>query len=368
MYLISEVRVAPKGVRAPRREAAQIEDPEQDAIELMDRFFNEFNRSYGARSYDPVFSDMTMSTPSMLRSIAGATLRAQEELSIPGYKGNDRPLLDGLAINLMDKVLLDAPSGLGYTLSFQFPRRNLFGVRGTPEPKSLSEVMADFVDPANWADRPKERGLSIRELGLFLPGRGWRLLTFFADISMLPGRSSILEVKLQSKDRDIGSEYLESGLNRVLKDQVRRNDLARSYSATPIAPGLPADLRAGLKAALESIGIPNGAYSREGFSSGRFFGKITEVVLKNRTTTATHLKFIRCKCGAVRSVSLQSGSRRQNAVLNSFTFDQIVPWHDSFCGLLGGHAERSKAAGLKPISSGLEDSTEYSAGYTKELS
>lgn len=323
----------------------------------MDRLFKEFNRSYGVRSYDPVFSDSPVSTPSMLRSVAGATLRAQEELSIPGYRGTDKPLLDGLAINLIDKVLREALSESDYTLSDHFPKRNLFGVRETVEPMTISEIMRSLVDPFAWRDKTQnEEGYFVRDLGLSFPNRDWNRLTFLANISSISSQNAIMGVKLQTKDKDIALGGVESALNRVLKDQMRRNELAKKYWSAPVSPGLPADLRAGLKAALESIGIPNGSYSREGFSSGRFLERQTQAVLKSRTTAATHLKFNRCKCGAVRSVELQPGSRKQGAVLNAFSFNQIVPWHDSFCGLLGGHAERSKAAGLEPIDTYSEQS------------
>lgn len=349
MYLISEARPSPAGVRAPRREAPLIEDPERDAVALMDRLYNEFHRDYGIRSYDPAFSRSDASTTTMLRSLGGATLRAQQELSIAGYRGSESPLFDGLAINLIDKLFTDAFED-SYEISEYFPRRNFLGVREAVTSQSLNTVVANLADTDVWRKHPRdENGRAQWDLGLSFTTGSWKKLTIFAEIPEYGSKASISEVKLQDGDKIPEFEGIESKFNRIILDQSRRNDLAKSYEATPVAPGLPADLRAGLKAALESIGIPNGTYSREGFSSGRFPERQTQAVLKHRTTAATHLKFNRCRCGAVRSVELQSGNRRQNAALNSFSFGQIVPWHDSFCGLLGGHAERSRAAELQPI-------------------
>lgn len=367
MYLISEARPVPAGVRAPRREAPLIEPPERDATELMDRLYNEFHWKHGVRSYDPTFSQSDLSSATMLRAVAGATLRGQQEFSIYCYERNDKPIFDGLAINLIDKLLKEA-SGGSYGLSSHFPGRNLFGVRERVNPQSLNLIMERLADPHSWKIRTRnEDGHIIWELGLYFEQMGWKKLTLVAELSDLNSKVHIYEVKLQDGDKIPEFDGIELRLSKIILDQGRRNDLAKRYETTPVAPGLPADLRAGLKAALESIGIPNGTYSREGFSSGRFLGRTTETVLKNRTTTATHLKFFRCKCGAVKSVSLQSGRNKQNAVLNSFSFDQIVPWHDSFCGLLGGHAERSKAAGLEPISPSRVVSVDYSADYMEEL-
>jgi len=348
MYLISELK--PRGAiayRAPRRERPQEELPEPDSLRLMEKVYAQFDRKIGIKGYRTTLSNKADSSYEDLRAIGWATHRAERELLPEGYSPGKRPLLDGLAINLIDQVFNDELDS--YLLSERFPKRHIFKGRQVENPISLDQLMQDLIDLSSWESKSPGAGSPAKtwEIGVSDRIAGWGKLTFLADIRVEHRETTIFAVS----SPDDWLKRVVQGINGVLDDMVRRRGLARFYGDTKKAPALPADLRAMLKEELEGIGVPNGTYSREGFSSGYFPYPVTTSEIKDRRTTATHLIFLRCDCGAVKGVTLRGGFKRQKSTLTSFTKNQIVPWHDSFCGLLSGHRQRSAVAGLQPVGS-----------------
>lgn len=308
--------------------------PEPDSLLLMDGILDQFDPAQEHFTYDPLLSQVPVeSGSSTLRAVGGATFRALRERQPLGVALGVAPLLDGLAQNLLRRALNDGPT-ISTVGSLERPRRSILGFREPREELSLYELFAELNRLSNWRDRSLQSGGTIREwkCGVRLQ-RHWVVLSVRALVngSGVPFQIESMELSPSNSISEHTQLKIGKSVTAALEDQKRRLQLADLYRKAPMAPALPAELRSKLKSALADMGIPNGSYSREGFSLGRFPYGRTVAPIKSRRTQATDLIFKRCECGAVESVSLLGCNEEQKRFFRNFSKGQIQPWHRSIC-------------------------------------
>lgn len=341
MFLISSADFASASAlrRSEGLEAnTEKERPEPDSLSLMNNLLGQFNflSHRGSLIYDQVLSEVPVeSGSSTLRAVGGATYRARSEAQAMGVALGTVPLLDGLAQGLIGKALssVDFPATTG---SLSAPRRTIWR---DLEPREedvvpLYELFVELNKLSLWRNRPflSHRTQRQWKCGVLF-GLQWLTLTVIANVngSGVPFEISSIDLSRPKKVSESERLRVDNGLTAAIEDQNRRIKLADLYGKTPLAPAIPAYIRAKLKAVLEDMGIPNGSYSREGFSSGRFPYGRTVASIEGRKHSGNSIIFERCSCGAVESVHLLNCSDEQKRFFRNFSKSSIRPWHLSIC-------------------------------------
>jgi len=326
MFFVAECANA-----APYRSAISPNDepPEPDALTKIDFFSGQFSPSLpsGFLTYSPNISLISgRSDSENLRAIGAATLLFQT----PGR------LLDGLSANLL-RQLVRSMSFSETPFGELSPARNMLGRRGFSEifsPDELFERMANpsFWEPRRLVDKSANKGfdLSFRVAGKteVLRVLGRASFVSSSPVWVLQGVDPRLKLKTAE------AKEFAAGLDGIIDDFNSRSALAETYSKAPHARGLPPELRAQIKMTLELAGVPNGSYSRVGFSSGVFPYGVTEVPVLGSHKV---LHFERCRsCGSVKELSIHyqtSGDHvgSSQGPMAGLTERHIGPWHRSIC-------------------------------------
>jgi len=314
------------------------EKPEPDSLRLMDGILEQFLPRSGFMGYDLVLSQVPVEQGySTLRAIGGATFRAREEHQVSNVPLGKQALLDGLAQNLLQRALSTA-SNFPVAGSLTPARLTILGSRKSKEKLSLKYFFAELNTLSNWRDRPisylDRTALKDWKCGVLI-GHSWLNLLVRAEVngSGVPFRIYSMELLRSSEINERTQIEIGNAIIDAVEDQKRRIGLAERYEKAPLAPALPAELRAKLKSVLEDMGIPNGSYSREGFSSGRFPYDRTVSPITGRHPSNS-LVFERCSCGAVKAVKLQNCNEEQKRFFRNFSKGQLRNWHRSICSQL----------------------------------
>lgn len=302
-----------------------LEDPEHDAIAEIERFKKLFLHGTDVHRYGYSVEDSAKTAESSgerLRAIGAATYERSNALGCPGPLGGREWLIDGLAKNLLRNLLSavtirTAPAG---------------ALRKATAEVSFSELMRLIGSSSQW-DSVKSKA-NIREREYLISGEGIdeRLIFLGHPLGLSPSTGMVSGVKMwgRGKPRSLAGGNLKRAINGIFEDQNRRITLSYEYDQSPEANALPAPLRAEIKRALEAVGIPNGSYSREGFSSGKFPYRFTYAPIQD---SQAGLIFSRCSnCRSVKSLSIENGSYDQLRTVWELTETHISPWHERICG------------------------------------
>lgn len=334
MYLFAEGEQRPLPKSAVQRKGDSVEP---DAVSYMNELSAQFSATLDYRNlkYDPA---LTLLAPdrwsSELRAIGGATWQCRKNLTPAHCEGLERVPMDGLAVNqLYREVRLALGSSMGSISTVKGP----FG-SGVPEEKlSWGDFIRRLNDISEWSALKRDSD-GVREMVFSISIAGKREpLIFVAEPAKPPasyfGEVTIIGVKQKGRGRPRTDEsrWLKDGITAVFKDLKRRTALADLYAAAPQTSGMPAALRSAIKKGLETVDIPNGSYSREQFSSGRFPFQENRVEVSS-SDRDTVLIFSRCSyCGSVDSLSIENGTEAQESVCDLLTARSIEPWHLENC-------------------------------------
>ena len=329
MFLLSEEQAERPRTSKFSQLSKRDEGPEPDSVREMDRIRKLFDLPL-VDSYDYRVEQSQKSihaSGELLRAIGGATYEHREGRGRPGGRSEATYLLDGLAQGLLAALfagvsISTAPSGASRTTSEML----------------FTELMASISPSDSWALKLKHSG-KVKERDYLITVEGvTERLVFRASSTDLLDRSfqqqnarELLPVSLtgRAKPRSLRGRRLKEQINSVIEDQSRRTRLALEYAAAPVSQALPPELRAEIKRKLEAVDIPNGSYSREGFSSGKFFYRFTQAQIKGR---AYSLLFQRCSfCRSVCRLSIPHGSYEQQEAIWKLNEDSVYPWHSSIC-------------------------------------
>ncbi len=336
----------PKYSPPSKHERGDFEGPEADATQGIEKLQEQFRSDLSLSSVDYLVGSSGLREHDydyILRDIGGATAKARERQSRLKESRGDEPILDGLAQNLIRKLFWEY-YGPGYQSNTVRTGAKAF-LRIKPGDNIFLDTMLDSLNRRDsWLEESN------------IPRGGWKQQTFFAlgvsgkpiELAFLAEEDSQGNFTLRSVRTKYRSSvaYLEgvtdgdfmlrSHLNDIIQDHQRRTELARLYSEAPRVSGFPAPLRAALKAGLEAMGIPNGSYSRLGFSSGRFpYAQVrTRVQSWRRSEDDSSdpvLLFERCPwCGIVCRLKVEGVDRLQEP-MGRLSEELIEPWHSSIC-------------------------------------
>lgn len=330
-----------RGEGVSRKPSYQGSEP--DALTPIDKIFAAFNpEKQDALGYHPKESNYSWEQQdSILRAIGGATYKSITE--------HGKPLLDGLAVNLLKRQLFedscrDFAVKNQHSLFFDSRKKKFI-------PLSVDEMLSYLNDPEYWK-RLLFRG-KTKELEFSMRGLDDRKMKLVFTASFDDGDPWPTNEPLEITDVRIGGRYsapelaarlLNEDLSEILRDQQRRRELAEKFEAAPRAPGLKNTIRDTISRELKKVGIMPGDYSREGFSSGRFPYPYTRASIRSQKWD---LIFGRCEhCGAVKELTVEPHDerirytdariqlKRIEELCARLTERHIIPWHRSFCSSL----------------------------------
>lgn len=306
------------------------DSPEPDALRAIEKLEALFlpNFSRNKLSYDTEASIKTpLSSGEHLRALGGATSRMRQARMNPGHYHEGSWLIDGLARELLRELLADVTIRTAPASAMS---------RSTTQ-VNFDELMDLLSNSIQWNFTRSKPGLSRdREYLITADGINERLIFQGNSVGMSLSTRMISGVKMtgRGRPRSLAGGNLKRAVNRIFEDQNRRIGLSFEYERVPEALGFPAQLRAEIKRSLETAGIPNGSYSREGFSSGKFLYRYTRAEIKD---SSSELLFRRCSyCRSVQSLSANGGSYDETQAVWKLTENHIGPWHRSICNRSSG--------------------------------
>lgn len=303
---------------------AKFEAPEADAVREIERLSKLFLYGVNVRRSDYAVESSAKSESSsgeLIRAIAGATHRMSSVKGAPGPRAGGDWLLDGFTRNLLRPLFVNVRISTS-------PGNSLARIG---KEISFSELMALIGSSRQWESTKLKTGVREREYRIRGEGIDERLIFLGHPLGLGSSTGMISGLKLwgRGKPRSLAGGNLKRAINAVLEDQTRRIDLSYEYERSPEALALPAALRAEIKRVLEAVGIPNGSYSREGFSSGKFPYRFTHAPIQGSSSA---LLFSRCSsCRTVDRLLVENGSYDGIRAAWELTEEQIGPWHERVC-------------------------------------
>lgn len=343
MFLITETEdeLLPAALRgeSPSRKP-NYQGPEPDALVEMDKIFSQFAPG-SLESFSYTVADSQLDEHlgcTTLRAIGGATYRS--------IKDEGKPLLDGLAANLLRRILNNG----GYS---ELAVKNLHSLIFDSASKKFTSLPVDELirylnDPEYWKPLPLKGRTKEFEFSISTVSKRRERMVFIAsfdDGDPWPTDSplELMCVRIGGKfgGPDLFGQILEREIANVLEDQQRRRKLAERFQNAPRVRGIKGSIRETIARDLQKAGVRRGSYSREGFSSGRFPYPTTRSAIDGRKWD---LLFRRCEhCGAVKELTVEphdertrytdarSGLNRIEDACARLTTWEIGPWHESFC-------------------------------------
>lgn len=328
----------------PKSKLQDYEGPETEAIQGIEVLYRQFLSNQDLAEVDYLVGSSGLREQDfdyMLRDIGGATSQGREwqrRLS------DEEPLLDGLAQNLIRKLFREYYGSGHYGDTVALGAKSFMRIK--PGVEIRLQQMFDLLNSGDaWYRETNVPRSWWKQQTFFAQGLGKKFieLAFLAEWSTPRGRFVLQTVRTKYRSSAAylegatdGDFMLRSELNGIIQDHCRRTELAELYEAAPRVSGLPAPVRAGLKAGLEKIGIANGSYSRLGFSSGRFpYAQVRSRVhnwkRSDEDDSDPTLLFERCPwCGIVCRLKVEGVARLEESVAK-LSSAVLEPWHSSVC-------------------------------------
>lgn len=300
------------------------ESPEPDARRQIDRFLKLFRLGSGFFSLTRM--DYTPRLSELAAESHNETLRAIGAATLMGRRADW--LFDGLAINLIGSVF-DTYGGYFGTKKFEFfepsgsrrPFGNQFKV-----PRELSYLLIQVASLVTWNELPEDSSpTKTYRMPLKMDGKKGELSLVAR--RLLDSTFELSEINLRISSQPSDLKRANEKFSEIVEDLRRRTALAELYRNAPEALGMPAELRAKLKAILEEEGIPNGSYSRTAFSSGPFPFERTTIKVKD---SGQELVFHRCAhCADVKALTIEDPIWDDPS--KDVAFEELWSWHRSIC-------------------------------------
>jgi len=313
-------------LRTGNSELVRISDdtPDPDAVRLIKKYgmlFESRGQISTVIAYGPGYS-LPESSAEIRRAIGGATLL---------YRKGEK-LVDGMTLELIHRAGKSASFKDFRAISL---RRRWFGRRKRSEPFPLLPMAESLGSSELWKMLPSKSpgGPKYIEFGYRFTNRGTPIsgpkITFLGTVDSLTGEVTSIRAEANDQGFPQVKAFIRE-LNWAFEDYERRTELAELYRSAPVATGMSAELRAQIKAGLESVEIVNGSYSREGFSSGPFPYPQTRTNIRD---TAMTLVFSRCSnCGSVEELTIEGAELpEQELAVARLSSGAVAPWHESIC-------------------------------------